>query len=101
MHKGKNIKLDRQTTLCSMDGELKRRVSSASIDQLKNMVLQPGFIVCAVLVVVAAVVLITHTAPRYGSRIVLVYIAICSSLGSFILIQLNSIVRWIRSTPRW
>ena len=42
-----------------------------------------GFIVYAVLVVVVAVFLMIHTAPRYGSKNVLVYITICSSLGSF------------------
>lgn len=37
----------------------------------------------AVLIVVTALVLIFHTAPRFGNKNVLVYITICSTLGSF------------------
>ncbi|KAL8597036.1 hypothetical protein ACOMHN_055629 [Nucella lapillus] len=77
-----------------------REQEVASIDQLKDMVLQPGFIVYAVLVVVAAVVLIVHTAPRYGSRIVLVYVAICSSLGSFTVMGCKGVGVGLKQTFR-
>lgn len=55
----------------------------ADIDQLKAMVAEPAFIVYATLIIIVAVFLMVHTAPRYGSKNVLVYITICSSLGSF------------------
>ncbi|KAL8573239.1 hypothetical protein ACOMHN_006650 [Nucella lapillus] len=54
-----------------------------SMDHLRAMVAEPAFIVYAALVVMTAVFLMVHTAPRYGNKNVLVYITICSSLGSF------------------
>ncbi|PVD34455.1 hypothetical protein C0Q70_05729 [Pomacea canaliculata] len=55
----------------------------SSIDQLKTMVIQPGFLVYASLIIIMCLVLIFHTAPRYGQKNVIIFITICSGLGSF------------------
>lgn len=41
------------------------------------------FMVYVAVVVAASLLLIIHFAPRYGSRNVTVYIAICSLIGGF------------------
>ncbi|KAJ8276444.1 hypothetical protein COCON_G00081960 [Conger conger] len=51
---------------------------SAMAEKLKD----PGFIVFAVCVVVSSMILIFVAAPRYGQNNVLVYILICSVIGS-------------------
>eukprot|EP00061_Rhincodon_typus_P015401 g43053.t1 len=48
------------------------------VEKLKD----PGFIVFAVCVVTSCLTLITAVAPRYGQKNVLVYILICSIIGS-------------------
>ncbi|XP_076468253.1 magnesium transporter NIPA2-like [Babylonia areolata] len=77
-----------------------REQEVASIAALRDMVIQPGFIVYGVLVLVGAVVLMVHTAPRYGSRNVLVYIAICSSLGSFTVMGCKGVGVGLKQTFR-
>lgn len=41
-----------------------------------------GFLLYVVLAIGVALVLIIHTAPRHGTSNVLVYVAICSLVGS-------------------
>ncbi|KAK7097325.1 magnesium transporter NIPA2-like isoform X2 [Littorina saxatilis] len=72
----------------------------ANIDQLKAMVAEPAFIVYATLVVILAVFLMVHTAPRYGSKNVLVYITICSSLGSFTVMGCKGVGVGLKQTMR-
>nr|XP_006813325.1 PREDICTED: magnesium transporter NIPA2-like [Saccoglossus kowalevskii] len=50
--------------------------------QLSIMMQQPGFITYSFIVFVASIVLIFYYAPQYGSRNVLIYITICSVIGS-------------------
>lgn len=45
--------------------------------------LPEGFVVFAVLLVVSCLILIFIVAPRYGQRNILIYIIICSVIGSF------------------
>ncbi|KAF9422625.1 hypothetical protein BGZ94_008533 [Podila epigama] len=52
------------------------------IDQFKNFVLQPGFLVYMSLVIVASLGIIWKVAPKYGKKHLLVYITICSLIGS-------------------
>ncbi|XP_076446792.1 magnesium transporter NIPA2-like isoform X2 [Babylonia areolata] len=54
-----------------------------SMEDLKAMVAEPAFVVYAALVVILSIFLMIHTAPRYGNKNVLIYITICSGLGSF------------------
>lgn len=72
----------------------------ANIDELKALVAQPGFIVYSALIVLAALFLIFHTAPRYGSKNVLVYITICSSLGSFTVMGCKGVGVGLKQTVR-
>ncbi|EDO31653.1 predicted protein [Nematostella vectensis] len=53
-----------------------------TIEQLESKLIEPGFIIYAVMVVLLAFVLIWRYAPKYGKTNILVYIAICSLIGS-------------------
>lgn len=55
----------------------------ANMAELEDKLKQPGFIVYSLLVVSVTVVLIVYYAPHYGNTNILVYIGICSLLGSF------------------
>lgn len=52
------------------------------------------------MVVIVAVFLIIHTAPRYGNKNVLVYITICSSLGSFTVMGCKGVGVGLKQTLR-
>ncbi|XP_047441869.1 magnesium transporter NIPA2 [Mugil cephalus] len=54
----------------------------ASLAAMAEKLVDPGFIVFAVCVVGSSLVLIFAVAPRFGQRNVLVYILICSVIGS-------------------
>ncbi|XP_026530530.1 magnesium transporter NIPA2-like [Notechis scutatus] len=54
----------------------------ASLDSMLEKLKDPGFIVFATCVLVSSALLIFVAGPRYGQRNVLVYILICSSIGS-------------------
>lgn len=41
-----------------------------------------GFLVYEILIVILAVVLATYVGPKYGHRYVVVYVLLCSSVGS-------------------
>ncbi|RUP06363.1 magnesium transporter NIPA-domain-containing protein [Jimgerdemannia flammicorona] len=53
-----------------------------SIDELLYYALQPGFVVYCFLVLVFSIVMIYRVVPRYGKKNPLVYISICSLVGS-------------------
>lgn len=54
-----------------------------SLQEMTKKLLEPGFLVYALLVLLAAVLLILLAAPRFGQTHILVYISICSLLGAF------------------
>ncbi|XP_026558746.1 magnesium transporter NIPA2-like [Pseudonaja textilis] len=54
----------------------------ASLDSMLEKLKDPGFIVFATCVLVSSALLIFVAGPRYGQKNVLVYILICSSIGS-------------------
>ncbi|XP_055034423.1 magnesium transporter NIPA2 [Misgurnus anguillicaudatus] len=54
----------------------------ASLSAMAEKLKDPGFIVFAVCIVVSSLALIIFVAPRYGQKNVLVYILICSVIGS-------------------
>ncbi|KAJ0061746.1 hypothetical protein NL108_008308 [Boleophthalmus pectinirostris] len=54
-----------------------------SLQEMTMKILEPGFLVYAILVLVSAMVLILLVAPRFGQTNILVYISICSLLGAF------------------
>ncbi|KAK0753218.1 magnesium transporter NIPA-domain-containing protein [Schizothecium vesticola] len=53
-----------------------------TIDQILNYAIQPGFLLYAFIVCVFAAVMIYKVAPRYGKKNPLIYLSICSSVGS-------------------
>ena len=63
-------------------------------------ILFSAFIIYATFVVILAVFLMIHTAPRYGNKNVLVYITICSSLGSFTVMGCKGVGVGLKQTMR-
>jgi len=53
-----------------------------SMDELEPKLTSPGFVTYGFLVIIFALVLIFYYGPRYGKTNILVYIAICSLIGS-------------------
>ena len=58
------------------DGEIR------SLDNLTQMLLDDGFMIYCTFVVTLSIVLVIYFSPRYGRNNVLVYIVICSVIGS-------------------
>jgi drug/metabolite transporter (DMT)-like permease len=52
------------------------------IDEFKHFVIQPGFLVYMSLVIVSCLVIVWKVAPKYGKKHMLVYIVVCSLVGS-------------------
>ncbi|KAF9573941.1 hypothetical protein EC968_007769 [Mortierella alpina] len=52
------------------------------IDQFKHFVIQPGFLVYMCLVIAVSLVIVWKVAPKYGKNHLLVYITVCSLIGS-------------------
>ncbi|KAF9104332.1 hypothetical protein BGX29_002075 [Mortierella sp. GBA35] len=52
------------------------------IDEFKRFVIQPGFLVYMSLVIVICLAIVWKVAPKYGKKHMLVYITICSLIGS-------------------
>lgn len=53
-----------------------------SVDDVMMFVLKPGFIIYSLFVIGGSLYLIFKVAPKYGKQNVIVYVAICSLLGS-------------------
>jgi drug/metabolite transporter (DMT)-like permease len=53
-----------------------------TIDQILNDAIKPGFLLYATVVVVFAIVMIYKVAPVYGKTNALIYLSICSTVGS-------------------
>lgn len=51
-------------------------------DQILHYAIQPGFLLYAIAVVAFAIVMIYKVAPVYGKRNALIYLSICSTVGS-------------------
>ena len=53
-----------------------------SVDEIIQMMIQPGFLTYAILSILATAFIWWKVAPKYGKRNMLVYISICSFAGS-------------------
>lgn len=53
-----------------------------SIEQLGEMMKEPGFIIYVTFIIAASLILIFCCAPKYGTTNLLIYILICSVIGS-------------------
>ncbi|XP_071529406.1 magnesium transporter NIPA2-like isoform X2 [Panulirus ornatus] len=69
-----------------------------SMEDLSAKLVDPVFAVYVVLMVAAALVLIIHFGPRYGSRNVIIYIAICSLIGGFSVLGCKAIGLAVKET---
>ncbi|XP_037800656.1 magnesium transporter NIPA2-like [Penaeus monodon] len=72
----------------------------SSMEDLKAKLVDPVFVVYVAVVVTASLVLIIHFGPRYGTRDVTIYIAICSLIGGFSVLGCKAIglaVKYIQS----
>lgn len=67
-------------------------------DQLFDMLLQAEFLIYVTLVLLTTFVLIAYYAPRYGSTNVLVYILICSLIGSLSVMSCKALGLSIRES---
>ncbi|KAI8064459.1 magnesium transporter NIPA-domain-containing protein [Gongronella butleri] len=56
--------------------------TDASVDGFKHLVLQMGFLIYAGVIVLISLVLIFYAGPKWGRKNMLVYIFICSLIGS-------------------
>ncbi|XP_037543687.1 magnesium transporter NIPA4 [Nematolebias whitei] len=54
-----------------------------SLQEMAKKLLEPGFLVYVVAVLVLCAVLVLYFCPRYGRSNILIYISICSLLGAF------------------
>lgn len=69
-----------------------------ALDQLSSMLLEIEFLIYISLVILTTFVLITVFAPRYGSTNVLVYVLICSLIGSLSVMSCKALGLGIRET---
>ncbi|KAF2222540.1 magnesium transporter NIPA-domain-containing protein [Elsinoe ampelina] len=53
-----------------------------TIDEILNYAIQPGFLFYGLFVIVFATVMIYFVAPKYGRKNPLIYLSICSTVGS-------------------
>ncbi|CAO3688179.1 unnamed protein product [Umbelopsis vinacea] len=70
----------------------------ASVQELLSYMLQPGFIVYAVLVLVVAILMIWRAVPRWGRTKPIVYVTICSLVGSISVMAIKAFGIAVRLT---
>uniref|UniRef100_A0A0B7ACE6 Magnesium transporter NIPA2 n=1 Tax=Arion vulgaris TaxID=1028688 RepID=A0A0B7ACE6_9EUPU len=70
------------------------------LNELMNKMKEPAFIVYSIIIVVIAIVMIIYFAPRYGQKNVLVYVTICSTLGSLTVMGCKGVGTAIKATAR-
>lgn len=69
-----------------------------SVKQVWNLALEPGFIVYSCIVVILVLALIIWFVPRYGQKHMLVYIGICSLMGSLTVMSVKALAIAIKLT---
>ncbi|XP_047480053.1 magnesium transporter NIPA2-like isoform X2 [Penaeus chinensis] len=70
----------------------------SSMEDLKAKLVDPVFMVYVAVVVAASLLLIIHFGPRYGTRNVTIYIAICSLIGGFSVLGCKAIGLAVKET---
>ena len=53
-----------------------------TIDEILHYAIQPGFLIYAIIVTTFAALMIYKVAPKYGKKNALIYLSICSTVGS-------------------
>ncbi|RXG52829.1 Magnesium transporter NIPA2 [Armadillidium vulgare] len=69
-----------------------------SIEELAEKLVQPEFVLYVMIVISFSFVLIFHFSPRYGTRNVVIYIAICSFIGGFSVLGCKALGLAIKET---
>lgn len=62
-----------------------------SVEEIWSLATQPAFVVYTIVSVATVLVLTLHCAPRHGQTNILIYIAICSIIGSFTVMSVKAI----------
>ncbi|XP_062569105.1 magnesium transporter NIPA4-like [Saccostrea cucullata] len=70
----------------------------ASMDELIEKMKDPVFIVIAALVLIVTILTIIFLSPRYGQKTVIIYIIICSNMGSFTVLGCKGLGVALRET---
>jgi hypothetical protein len=69
-----------------------------SVDEIRKAALSPGFLIWFIFVVVYAAVVIIKVVPKYGRRNMLVYISICSLVGSISVVACKALGIALKAT---
>ncbi|XXG50365.1 hypothetical protein AAC387_Pa02g4394 [Persea americana] len=62
-----------------------------SVKQVWHLATEPGFIIYTIMVLVLVLILIFMVAPRYGKKHMIVYIGICSLMGSITVMSVKAL----------
>ncbi|KAK6923318.1 Magnesium transporter NIPA [Dillenia turbinata] len=65
--------------------------SITSVEEIWELATQPAFLLYTAAVVAVSLVLILYCAPRYGQTNIMVYIGICSTIGSLTVMSIKAI----------
>lgn len=72
--------------------------SVETMDELGFMLIEPGFITYVVTILIASTVLVVYFVPKYGNSNVLIYVLICSVIGSLSVMGCKGLGIAIRET---
>ncbi|GMH00317.1 hypothetical protein Nepgr_002156 [Nepenthes gracilis] len=62
-----------------------------SVKEVWELATEPGFVAYAVLVIAAALILVAYFIPKYGQTHVMVYIGVCSLVGSLLVMGVKAL----------
>lgn len=71
-----------------------------TMEELLDRILEPGVIILCVILITVAAILIFCFAPKYGQKNVLVFVLICSTIGSFTVMGAKGFGVAIKETVR-
>ncbi|XP_073105324.1 probable magnesium transporter NIPA6 isoform X1 [Elaeis guineensis] len=63
----------------------------SSVEQIWDLATQPAFLLYAASVAAVSLVLMLHCSPRYGQTNIMVYLGICSTIGSLTVMSIKAI----------
>jgi drug/metabolite transporter (DMT)-like permease len=72
----------------------------ATIQQMQHLVIAPGFLVYAGIIIIGCIVVAVWVAPRYGKKSMLVYLTVSSNIGGLSVIMIQGIGAAITSQAR-
>jgi drug/metabolite transporter (DMT)-like permease len=72
----------------------------STILEMRHLVISPGFLVYAGVLIVGCVVVAIWVAPKYGKKTMLVYLTVCSLMGSLSVVSIQGIGAAITAQAR-